>query len=123
MVILMNNVQERTNVTAQGRSELINHIQQNLITLISSCRSVADMCRKIDVNRQQFNKYLAGQHIPSQKVLQKIARYFMIEAKDLLINPSVHDKFHRTLILSGFCFLKIAKISLNSSFFPKPIKR
>ena len=36
---------------------------------------------------------------------------------------SVHDKFHRTLILSGFCFLKIAKISLNSFFFPKPIKR
>ena len=26
---------------------------------------------------------------------------------------SVHDKFHRTLILSGFCLLKIAKISLN----------
>ena len=38
-------------------------------------------------------------------------------------NSSVHDKFHRTLILSGFCLLKIAKISLNSSFFPKPIKR
>ena len=36
---------------------------------------------------------------------------------------SVHDKFHRTLILSGFCFLKIARISLNSAFFPKPIKR
>ena len=36
---------------------------------------------------------------------------------------SVHDKFHRTLILSGFCLLKIAKISLSSSFFPKPIKR
>ncbi|WP_228155553.1 TetR/AcrR family transcriptional regulator, partial [Acinetobacter baumannii] len=30
---------------------------------------------------------------------------------------SVHDKFHRTLILSGFCLLKIAKISLNTSFF------
>ena len=26
---------------------------------------------------------------------------------------SVHDKFHRTLILSGFCLLKIAKISLG----------
>ena len=36
---------------------------------------------------------------------------------------SVHDKFHRTLILSGFCLLKIARISLNSSFFPKPLKR
>ncbi|OTK29467.1 hypothetical protein B9X42_09385 [Acinetobacter baumannii] len=41
----------------------------------------------------------------------------------LVIIFSVHDKFHRTLILSGFCLLKIAKISLNSSFFPKPIKR
>ncbi|SSV71221.1 Putative helicase [Acinetobacter baumannii] len=41
----------------------------------------------------------------------------------LLFIDSVHDKFHRTLILSGFCLLKIAKISLNSSFFPKPIKR
>lgn len=40
-----------------------------------------------------------------------------------LFKFSVHDKFHRTLILSGFCLLKIAKISLNSSFFPKPIKR
>ncbi|WP_228140599.1 hypothetical protein, partial [Acinetobacter baumannii] len=39
-----------------------------------------------------------------EKVNQYAYRYF-----------SVHDKFHRTLILSGFCFLKIAKISLNSS--------
>ncbi len=47
----------------------------------------------------------------------------LLNLKKLLKNFSVHDKFHRTLILSGFCFLKIAKISLNSSFFPKPIKR
>ena len=45
------------------------------------------------------------------------------ELEEFSLNKdSVHDKFHRTLILSGFCFLKIAKISLNSSFFPKPIK-
>ncbi|MFX7216292.1 hypothetical protein ABTI43_17265, partial [Acinetobacter baumannii] len=29
-----------------------------------------------------------------------------------VLSISVHDKFHRTLILSGFCLLKIAKISL-----------
>ena len=46
-----------------------------------------------------------------------------VTATILLLICSVHDKFHRTLILSGFCLLKIAKISLNSSFFPKPIKR
>ncbi|MEW2690391.1 nucleotidyltransferase domain-containing protein, partial [Acinetobacter baumannii] len=32
-------------------------------------------------------------------------------AQELLKISSVHDKFHRTLILSGFCLLKIAKIS------------
>ncbi|MFX6018425.1 hypothetical protein ABTE85_15850, partial [Acinetobacter baumannii] len=31
---------------------------------------------------------------------------------DIINYTSVHDKFHRTLILSGFCLLKIAKISL-----------
>ncbi|EKU58234.1 hypothetical protein ACINWC487_A0112 [Acinetobacter nosocomialis] len=50
-----------------------------------------------------------------------IINYFKSEPFMKII--SVHDKFHRTLILSGFCLLKIAKISLNSSFFPKPIKR
>ena len=42
---------------------------------------------------------------------------------DLIKNTSVHDKFHIALVLSGFFFLKIARIFLNSSFFPKPIKR
>ncbi len=41
----------------------------------------------------------------------------------LLVMSSVHDKFHRALLLSGFFFLKIASTFLNSSFFPKPIKR
>ncbi|TLL84007.1 hypothetical protein FEC16_17665 [Acinetobacter baumannii] len=47
----------------------------------------------------------------------------MIATAVLYINHhSVHDKFHITLILSGFCVLKIDKISLNSSFLQKPIK-
>ncbi|MFX9336219.1 rhombotarget A, partial [Acinetobacter baumannii] len=40
---------------------------------------------------------------------------FIANIKDgMFVNniTSVHDKFHRTLILSGFCLLKIAKISL-----------
>ena len=43
--------------------------------------------------------------------------------KKLDNNSSVHDKFHRALVLSGLFFLKIASTFLNSSFFPKPIKR
>ncbi len=59
-----------------------------------------------------------------QDSYQKIQKYSEAGDKENYLKLfSVHDKFHRTLILSGFCFLKIAKISLNSSFFPKPIKR
>lgn len=69
-------------------------MQKNLSTLVESCRSVADMCRKVDVNRQQFNKYLVGQHVPSQKILQKIGRYFMMEAEDLFRPPAEFKKFY-----------------------------
>ena len=53
----------------------------------------------------------------------QLPTYITDNLSKTLRDYSVHDKFHRTLILSGFCLLKIAKISLNSSFFPKPIKR
>ena len=52
------------------------------------------------------------------------SKFYTVKSGDNLSKiSSVHDKFHRTLILSGICLLKIARISLNSSFFPKPIKR
>ncbi len=78
----------------QARSDLQANVQRNLSTLVESCRSVADMCRKVDVNRQQFNKYLVGQHVPSQKILQKIGRYFMMEAEDLFRPPAEFKKFY-----------------------------
>lgn len=77
-----------------GKNELQDNLQKNLIVLVESCRSVADLCRKVDVNRQQFNKYLAGQHIPSQKVLQKIGRYFMMEVDDLFRPPADFKRFY-----------------------------
>ncbi len=46
-----------------------------------------------------------------------------VDTEDFARTFSVHDKFHRALVLSGFFFLKIASTFLNSSFFPKPIKR
>lgn len=78
----------------QMRNDLQGNVQKNLATLVESCRSVADMCRKVDINRQQFNKYLAGQHVPSQKILQKISRYFMMEAEDLFREPPDFKKFY-----------------------------
>jgi transcriptional regulator with XRE-family HTH domain len=44
--------------------------------------SIAFVCRKIDINRQQFNKYLSGQSIPNQRTLKKIATFFEINEED-----------------------------------------
>lgn len=70
------------------------NLQKNLVLLVESCSSVAGLCRSLDINRQQFNKYLAGQHAPSHKVLQKIARHFMMEVPDLYRQPADFKQFY-----------------------------
>src|SRR5471032_2274484 len=70
------------------------NLQKNLVLLVESCSSVAGLCRSLDINRQQFNKYLAGQHAPSHKVLQKISRHFMMEVPDLFRQPADFKQFY-----------------------------
>jgi transcriptional regulator with XRE-family HTH domain len=69
-------------------------LHQNLVLLVQSCSSVASLCRVLDINRQQFNKYLAGQHSPSQRILQKIARHFLMEVEDLYRAPADFKEFY-----------------------------
>ncbi len=76
--------------------ELLN-ISQNLAVLADSFESVAEFCRRLGINRQQFNKYLAAQHAPSHKVQLKIARYFMMEPQHLLLSNSEFIKFYEGL--------------------------
>lgn len=66
----------------------------NLVLLTQSFSSISDFCAKVGVNRQQFNKYLAGKHQPSQKALGQIARYFHMEAGDLLRPPGEFARFY-----------------------------
>ncbi|MDW5585358.1 hypothetical protein R9425_14070, partial [Acinetobacter baumannii] len=58
--------------------------------------------------------YETGQILASKNENEKLAPASMTKMMTSYIIEqkfSVHDKFHRTLILSGFCLLKIAKIS------------
>lgn len=64
------------------------HVAANLMQLANSFDSMAEFCRKLDINRQQFNKYIVGQHVPAHKVIQKIARFFFLEPEDLFRRPS-----------------------------------
>ncbi|CAM9892966.1 unnamed protein product, partial [Chrysoparadoxa australica] len=56
---------------------------KNLRLLCSEHPSVADVCRKIGINRQQFNKYLAGKSLPSNNNAARICAFFEIERADL----------------------------------------
>ncbi|MBN8629380.1 MAG: helix-turn-helix transcriptional regulator [Rhodobacterales bacterium] len=57
----------------------------NLRYLCARHPSVADICRRIGINRQQFNKYLAGASLPSPRNLARICGFFGLEPNDLYL--------------------------------------
>ncbi len=78
-----------SSVTFGGRLE---NFSKNLRLLCSFHRSVADLCRRIGMNRQQFNKYLAGCTQPSASNLRLISSYFSLQSDDLFLSP---EEFRR----------------------------
>ncbi len=59
----------------------------NLARLCQREESIAAVCRGTKINRQQFNRYLAGQTIPSIANRRKICRYFNISEAELFRAP------------------------------------
>lgn len=60
---------------------------QNLAVLCSYYSSVSEVCRRIGINRQQFNRYLAGQTMPSRHNLRRICDFFGVEETEILLPP------------------------------------
>ena len=56
---------------------------KNLRFLCRSHTTISNVCRAMDINRQQFNKYLAGSSHPSSSNLQKIANFFGLTVDQL----------------------------------------
>ncbi|SDT15263.1 helix-turn-helix domain-containing protein [Pseudomonas oryzae] len=65
-------------------SESLGH---NLRLLCSHYRSIAEVCRKLGLNRAQFNKYLAGQSRPTPYNLKRICDFFGVEDYELGLPP------------------------------------
>ena len=59
------------------------NLAYNLARLCDRDVSIAAVCRATGINRQQFNRYLAGQSIPNPGNRQKICRYFGISEAEL----------------------------------------
>ena len=79
---------EHTKIVHDGQSEFC----ANLRTLCSYYRSVADVCRKLNLNRAQFNRYLNGTSKPSSHTIERICDFFGVEPAEIYL-PREH--FHQ----------------------------
>lgn len=71
----------------------ISHdFSKNLKLLCSRHHSIAQICRDIGINRQQFNRYLNRGGMPSAHNLFRIARYFVVSEEELMMD---HNDFRR----------------------------
>ncbi|MEJ1992037.1 MAG: helix-turn-helix transcriptional regulator [Maritimibacter sp.] len=59
----------------------------NLASLCARHRSIAEICRRIGINRQQFNKYLAGQSHPSRHNMRRLCAFFGVSESEILLPP------------------------------------
>ena len=60
-----------------------DYLGANLKLLCSHYRSIAEVCRKLAINRGQFNKYLSGQSRPTAHNLKRICDFFGVEPYEL----------------------------------------
>ena len=58
---------------------------ENLRLLCDYQPSVAEVCRRLGINRAQFNKYLSGKHIPSRNVLRRLCDFFGVEEYEVFL--------------------------------------
>ncbi|MGB8817544.1 MAG: helix-turn-helix transcriptional regulator [Rhizobiaceae bacterium] len=65
--------------------ELRSVFADNLKSLVRQEKSIAHVCRVLSINRQQFNRYLSAETIPSKRNIGKIADYFGIEQGALFV--------------------------------------
>lgn len=65
---------------------------ENLRFLCAHFHSVAEVCRHLGMNRQQFNKYLSGQSEPSLHNLKRITDFFGVDEYEITLP---HDEFAR----------------------------
>lgn len=62
-------------------------LRTNLALLCGYHPSTAEVCRKLGINRQQFNKYLAGTSHPSRHNMRRICDFFGVSESELLMEP------------------------------------
>lgn len=74
----------------------LNDFPKNLGLLASYVGSVAEVSRRLEVNRQQFHRYLAGTARPSLRRMQRICDFFGVEETEILMD---HTQFREIIAI------------------------
>lgn len=77
-----------------GDDTRLDDLCRNLRLACSYHPSIAQVCRKLGINRPQFNKYLSGATRPSAHTLQRICDFFGVEPHEIVLP---HTRFTQIL--------------------------
>lgn len=91
-------------MTLQPRHE--TNLALNLRALCERRDTIANVCRRIGISRQQFNKYLSGKHNPSRRNVQLICQYFAIDPLDLFLSPDLFARQFENANFAAFSMLR-----------------
>ena len=64
-----------------------SHLAENLRLLCSFIPSITSLSRRLEINRSQINKYLAGASFPRPGLLRRICDHFGVEVHEILMPP------------------------------------
>lgn len=82
------------------------NLADNLRLLCSYKKSISEVCRELEINRQQFNKYLGGKTSPSGNNLRRICDYFGIEDHEIMLPV---DEFEQIIRVHPLVDTSVAK--------------
>lgn len=74
-------------MTPQEKDTLGENFRRNLTFICRYFESISYICRRIGMNRQQFNKYLSGKSFPSRKTMRRLCDYFGVEETEFVMDP------------------------------------
>lgn len=72
------------------------NFQKNLRLLTTYAASIAEVCRRLEINRQQFHRYLSGAARPSARKMQRICDFFGVEESEILME---HAQFREIIAI------------------------
>lgn len=73
--------------------ELKAQLTKSLRELCARRGSINVVCRDLNINRQQFAKYLSGTNLPSTFVIQRLAIYFAVDPSVFFIGSHRRNRF------------------------------